>query len=76
MPASVQQTPPFRAEVIGSLLRPRALKDAGRALQEGRLPMSGFEALRPGGGTHRPADEKRAADRLRRDVDERLEDTE
>jgi 5-methyltetrahydropteroyltriglutamate--homocysteine methyltransferase len=30
-------TPPFRAEVIGSLLRPRALKDAGRVLQEGRL---------------------------------------
>ena len=28
--------PPFRAEVIGSLLRPRRLKDAGRALQEGR----------------------------------------
>jgi 5-methyltetrahydropteroyltriglutamate--homocysteine methyltransferase len=45
MPANVQQTPPFRAEVIGSLLRPRALKDAGRALQEGRLPPSGFEAV-------------------------------
>jgi 5-methyltetrahydropteroyltriglutamate--homocysteine methyltransferase len=41
----VQQKPPFRAEVIGSLLRPRALKDAGRALQEGRLPASDFEAL-------------------------------
>jgi 5-methyltetrahydropteroyltriglutamate--homocysteine methyltransferase len=28
--------PPFRAEVIGSLLRPRRLKDAGRAVQKGR----------------------------------------
>ena len=54
--------PPFRAEVIGSLLRPRALKDAGRALQEGRLPPAEYEALlereiarrhRPAGG-HRP----------------------
>jgi 5-methyltetrahydropteroyltriglutamate--homocysteine methyltransferase len=37
--------PPFRAEVIGSLLRPRALKDGGRALQEGRLPLGEYEAL-------------------------------
>ena len=36
--------PPFRAEVIGSLLRPRALKDAGRALQEGRLSPAEYEA--------------------------------
>jgi 5-methyltetrahydropteroyltriglutamate--homocysteine methyltransferase len=36
-------TPPFRAEVIGSLLRPRALKDAGRALQEGRLAPAEYE---------------------------------
>src|SRR5262245_12529194 len=35
---------PFRAEVIGSLLRPRALKDAGRALQEGRLAPAEYEA--------------------------------
>ena len=35
--------PPFRAEVIGSLLRPRALKDAGRALQEGRLARDEYE---------------------------------
>jgi 5-methyltetrahydropteroyltriglutamate--homocysteine methyltransferase len=45
MSASLRQQPPFRAEVIGSLLRPRALKDAGRALQEGRLPASDFQAL-------------------------------
>jgi len=37
--------PPFRAEVIGSLLRPQALKDAGRAVQEGRLPRAGYEAV-------------------------------
>ena len=36
MTATAQGTPPFRAEVIGSLLRPRILKDAGRALQDGR----------------------------------------
>jgi 5-methyltetrahydropteroyltriglutamate--homocysteine methyltransferase len=36
--------PPFRAEVIGSLLRPRALKDAGRALQQGQMTPQAFEA--------------------------------
>jgi 5-methyltetrahydropteroyltriglutamate--homocysteine methyltransferase len=35
---------PFRAEVVGSLLRSRALKDAGRALQDGRLAPAEFEA--------------------------------
>jgi len=40
-----------------------------------RTPGAGRnEALRPGGGPHRSAQEKRAADRLRRDVDERLDD--
>jgi 5-methyltetrahydropteroyltriglutamate--homocysteine methyltransferase len=37
--------PPFRAEVIGSLLRPRRLKDAGRAMQEGRLPAAEYQAI-------------------------------
>src|SRR5207248_2318393 len=37
--------PPFRAEVIGSLLRPRRLKDAGRAVQEGRMPPAEYQAL-------------------------------
>jgi 5-methyltetrahydropteroyltriglutamate--homocysteine methyltransferase len=37
--------PPFRAEVIGSLLRPRALKDAGRAAQAGEMPAQDYEAL-------------------------------
>jgi len=40
-----QAEPPFRAEVIGSLLRPRALKNAGRAVQEGRLPAAEYEKL-------------------------------
>jgi 5-methyltetrahydropteroyltriglutamate--homocysteine methyltransferase len=35
--------PLFRAEVVGSLLRPRGLKNAGRALAEGRLSPEAFE---------------------------------
>ena len=35
--------PPFRAETIGSLLRPRALKDAHRALAAGQLSRAAFE---------------------------------
>ena len=35
MPVASAGTPPFRAEVIGSLLRPRRLKDAGRAAAGG-----------------------------------------
>jgi 5-methyltetrahydropteroyltriglutamate--homocysteine methyltransferase len=35
--------PPFRAEVIGSLLRPPGLKNAARALREG-LPAAAYEA--------------------------------
>ncbi len=45
MTVTANSKPPFRAEVIGSLLRPRALKDAGRALQEGRLAPAEYEAL-------------------------------
>jgi 5-methyltetrahydropteroyltriglutamate--homocysteine methyltransferase len=44
MTTLVSLNPPFRAEVIGSLLRPRALKDAGRAVQEGRLSTPAYEA--------------------------------
>jgi 5-methyltetrahydropteroyltriglutamate--homocysteine methyltransferase len=36
--------PPFRAEVIGSLLRPRRLKDAARDLQQGRIDRAAFDA--------------------------------
>ena len=44
MKAAAMHKPPFRAEVIGSLLRPRALKEAGKALQEGRLSPAAYEA--------------------------------
>jgi 5-methyltetrahydropteroyltriglutamate--homocysteine methyltransferase len=37
--------PPFRAEVIGSLLRPPSLKDAVRNAQDGRLSRAEYEAL-------------------------------
>ena len=43
MTVAVASKPPFRAEVIGSLLRPRALKDAGRALHDGRLSPEAYE---------------------------------
>jgi 5-methyltetrahydropteroyltriglutamate--homocysteine methyltransferase len=45
MPVAPTAMPPFRAEVIGSLLRPRRLKDAGRAMQEGRLPAPEYQAI-------------------------------
>lgn len=42
-----------------------------------RVPGAGRnEAIRPGAGTHRSPGEKRTADRLRRELDERLEDAE
>lgn len=44
MPQSAASAPTFRAEVIGSLLWPRGLKDAGRALAEGRLSPQALEA--------------------------------
>jgi len=37
--------PPFRAEVIGSLLRPRRLKDAAKNLQQGRIDQASFDAV-------------------------------
>lgn len=42
-----------------------------------RVPGAGRnEAIRPGAGTHRSPGEKRTADRLRRELDERREDAE
>jgi methionine synthase II (cobalamin-independent) len=38
-------TPPFRAEHIGSLLRPRELKDAFRARAEKRLGEAGLRGI-------------------------------
>jgi 5-methyltetrahydropteroyltriglutamate--homocysteine methyltransferase len=45
MPTEPHAGPPFRAEVVGSLLRPRALKEAGRALQEGTLTPDAFARI-------------------------------
>jgi 5-methyltetrahydropteroyltriglutamate--homocysteine methyltransferase len=45
MPVAPTATPPPRAEVIGSLLRSRRLKDAGRAAHEGRLPAADYRAV-------------------------------
>jgi 5-methyltetrahydropteroyltriglutamate--homocysteine methyltransferase len=42
----VRQDPPFRAEHIGSMLRPRALKDAHRALSSGTSTEAEFDAVR------------------------------
>jgi 5-methyltetrahydropteroyltriglutamate--homocysteine methyltransferase len=41
---SAAPAPPFHAETIGSLLRPRAMKDAHRAFVEQRLPRAEYEA--------------------------------
>jgi len=45
MPKPGWQVPPFRAEIVGSLLRPRALKEAHAALAEGRLDAAGHRAV-------------------------------
>ena len=45
MTTDARRKPPFRAEVVGSLLRPRALKDAGRAAQNGRMTQPQYEAV-------------------------------
>jgi 5-methyltetrahydropteroyltriglutamate--homocysteine methyltransferase len=37
--------PPFRAEHVGSLLRPRRLKDAAKALQKGDIPGSAYDEI-------------------------------
>jgi 5-methyltetrahydropteroyltriglutamate--homocysteine methyltransferase len=38
-------TPPFRAEVIGSLLRPRALKDTATAIAAGKAAAADYKAV-------------------------------
>ena len=40
-----RHAPPFRAEHIGSLLRPRALKDAVKARAESKLDAAGFKRI-------------------------------
>lgn len=44
MTTAAPSNPPFRAEVIGSLLRPQMLKDASRAVQDGRLSPDEYDA--------------------------------
>ena len=46
MIATTHQEPPFRAEHIGSLLRPRVLKDAYRARADGNLSDAEYDAVR------------------------------
>ena len=46
MTATIHQDPPFRAEHIGSMLRPRSLKDAHRALAGGTISEAEFEVVR------------------------------
>jgi 5-methyltetrahydropteroyltriglutamate--homocysteine methyltransferase len=42
--AQQRRNPPFRAEHVGSLLRPRALKDAARGLREGTVSEADYRA--------------------------------
>ena len=46
VPAQVKRNPPFRAEHIGSLLRPQALKDAFKAHSAGEIGDEAFEAAK------------------------------
>jgi 5-methyltetrahydropteroyltriglutamate--homocysteine methyltransferase len=39
------ERPPFRADHVGSLLRPAALKDARRRYSEGALDAAGLKAV-------------------------------
>lgn len=45
MPRTHRIHPPYRAEHIGSLLRPRALKDAARACEQGKLDRNVYRAV-------------------------------
>lgn len=45
-PTNARRNPPFRAEHIGSLLRPRALKDAFKAHSAGEIGDAAFEAAK------------------------------
>ena len=62
---------------LGYRGRMAARRKTKKRARRGRIPGAGRnEAIRPGAGTHRPPQEKRADDRLRRELDERLEDAE
>src|SRR3954468_10933199 len=42
---ALRDTPPFRADHVGSLLRPRSLLEARKAHEEGRMPADELRAL-------------------------------
>ena len=44
-PVRAPTKPPFRADVVGSLLRPAGLKEARAALREGRIDQAGLAAI-------------------------------
>lgn len=46
MSTSIQPNAPFRADIVGSFLRPQAVKDARAAYVAGKLDASGLKASR------------------------------
>lgn len=45
MSTSIQPNAPFRADIVGSFLRPRAVKDARAAYAAGTLDAAGLKAV-------------------------------
>lgn len=45
MSTSIQPNAPFRADIVGSFLRPQAVKDACAAYVAGKLDASGLKAV-------------------------------
>lgn len=46
MSTSIQPNAPFRADIVGSFLRPQAVKDARAAYAAGKLDAAGLKAVR------------------------------
>ena len=45
MSTSIQPNAPFRADIVGSFLRPQAVNDARAAYVAGKLDASGLKAV-------------------------------
>lgn len=45
MSTSIQPNAPFRADIVGSFLRPQAVKDARAAYVAGKLDASGLKVV-------------------------------
>ena len=45
MSTSIQPNAPFRADIVGSFLRPQAVKDARAAYAAGKLDAAGLKAV-------------------------------